>query len=60
MPCEHNKVSGGFSSTKVGNLSLDKREWKWRIKELTRTINKYLDCASTKEVAVEKLFYDIK
>lgn len=47
-----------FSLTKVNSLTLDKGEWKNRIKKLTELIDKYMAQIPEKEVTEEHLFYN--
>lgn len=51
------KVQGCFKTTKTGSLSLNKREWKKRIKKLIKTINEYITDVPVKEINVVQLFY---
>ena len=54
---ESKKIPSPFKYTKSGLLSLNKPEWKWRIKELNRAIFNNLSIIPTKEITIIHLFY---
>lgn len=51
------KVLSCFGHTKTGSLTVNKKEWRWRIKELKRAIKLHLSSLPTKEVTVAQLFF---
>ena len=54
---ESKKIPSPFKYTNSGLLSLNKPEWKWRIKELNRAIFNNLSIIPTKEITIIHLFY---
>ena len=53
------KISSAFTTTKAGWLALNRTEWKWRVKELKRTIRNSLRDVPVQDLTTIQLFYTI-